>query len=225
MNSTAIITVFIVLFVITIGLFLLFRSIVLWYFKIDVRVRQNDQIISFLKRIPLTSKEEESFERFLNETSKKEKEKEVTNYFIYNQKRVDLKKGFRYLVSTNNGKGLHDLILTNTDQIEFDNESKQFNDYQQEVSFILFHFESTSDKIVHDGIYIIDKNNISAEITINQIFNSDKTDSIKLSSGEIKLKEWNEIYEISFEGILETDERIEGKYVGKIKRLPNLENW
>ena len=221
------ITVIIVLFVITIGLFLVFRSIVLWYFKIDVRVRQNDQIISLLKRIPLTSKVEESFDRFLQQTTKKEEGNQIEekNYFIYNQKKVDLKKGFRYLVSTEHGKSLHELILINTDLIEFEIDSKQFNDYQQEVSLLMFHFESSSEKIIHDGKYSIKEKNVSAEITLNQIFNSDKTESIKFSSIEIKVKEWNEVYEISFKGILETNDNIEGNFVGKIEHLPNLEDW
>lgn len=224
MNSFLII---IVSLVITIGLFLLFRSIVLWYFKIDVRVKQNDQIISLLKRIPLSSKEEESFERFLKDTPKKEDENKIENesYFIYNQKKIDLKKGFRYLVSTDQGKSLHELILINTNQIEFDIDSKQFNDYQNEVSLLMFHFESTSEKIIYDGKYSTEEKNVSAEITLNQIFNSDKTESIKFSSIEIKVKEWNEVYEISFKGILENNENISGNYVGKIEHLPNLEDW
>lgn len=213
--------------VITVGLFLLFRSIVLWYFKIDIRVKQNDQIISLLKRIPLTSKEDESFERFLKDTTKKEDENKIENesYFIYNQKKVDLKKGFRYLVSTDHGKSLHELILINTDQIEYEFDSKRFNDCQNEVSLLMFHFESTSEKIIHDGKYSTEEKNVSAEITLNQIFNSDKTESIKFSSIEIKVKEWNEVYEISFKGILDTNESIIGNYIGKIEHLPDLENW
>ena len=159
-----------------------------------------------------------------NSTENKASEKKK-NFLIYKNGEEKLLKGFRYLVSSNYDENIHNLLLINSNQISFNNTTCQFNDYQGNIFLIIFYIKSKSDRIIYDGNYSIEEGNVYADAVLNQNFNLEGGSSIKFSSCNFRIKEWDNIFEISFNGTLESHEEIEGNFTGEIEHLRNMDRW
>lgn len=166
-------------------------------------------------------------EKILSENIKEQKntiaEKEQ-NCFYHKNEKEELLTGFRYLISSSDDENLHHLFLINTDQISFNYETGQFNDYTDNVCLINFYVKCKSNKTIYDGNYNTIDGGIAADVVLNQSFNLDDIGITKFKTCSLKIKEWNNIYEISFNGILDTKEEIRGSFNGKIEWLQDMDN-
>jgi hypothetical protein len=227
-NSPNLVIILIVVIGILFLLFLLIRSIVLWYYKIDYRVKQNDELIRLLKEIRDKISSNDSFDDFLNQNSKKNKIKHIDeqkNYFKIGNTSEELLKGFRYLVSSENDNNVHSLLLLNSDQISFNYKQGQFDEYEKNVSLIIFFVNSSSGNYIFNGNYSDKNKTLNGEVALNQNFGAEDSVILKFISCELELNEWEDEYEISFSGTLENNETIKGNFKGEIEKLPDLDEW
>lgn len=229
LNTTNLIIILIVTLGIIFLIFLVIRSIVLWYYKIDHRIKQNDELIKLLREIKdKIPNKNDSFDEFLLHSPKKDEPKPTDtqkNYFKIGDSNEKLIKGFRYLISSEDYNSVHSLLLLNSDQIIFNYKQGQFREYEGNVSMIMFYINSSSEKHIFNGKYTDKNSTLSGEVTLNQNFSAENPTLLKFRSCQLEIKEWDDDYEISFSGTMDNDEKIEGNFSGRIEKLPALVEW